>query len=92
MNDLINRADAISVLEIFTQTDTLGHTPKQIVEALPSAERRGRWKGERLIYPSGIIMFIYRCSECWYEERHAYEDTKPSNYCPNCGARMEADE
>ena len=38
MSDLISRADAISVLEIFTQTDTLGHTPKQIVEALPSAQ------------------------------------------------------
>lgn len=38
MSDLISRADAISVLEIFTQTDVLGHTPKQIVEALPSAQ------------------------------------------------------
>lgn len=64
----------------------------EIVKQLPSAERRGRWKGERLIYPSGIITFIYRCSECGYEERHAYEDTKPSKYCPNCGARMEASE
>ena len=58
------------------------------LNALPSAERRGRWIGERLIYPSGIITFIYRCSECGYEERHAYEDIKPSNYCPNCGAKM----
>ena len=39
MSDLISRIDAISVLEIFTQTDTLGHTPKQIVEALPSAQQ-----------------------------------------------------
>ena len=38
MSDLISRADAISVLDNFTQTDTLGHTPRQIVEALPSAQ------------------------------------------------------
>ena len=31
-------------------------------------------------------------SECGYEERHAYEDSKPSNYCPDCGARMEDEE
>ena len=53
MSDLISRIDAISVLEIFTQTDTLGHTPKQIVEALPSAQR---WIpcSERLPHPNEL--------------------------------------
>ena len=37
-SDRISGIDTISVLEIFTQTDTLGHTPRQIVEALPSAQ------------------------------------------------------
>ena len=36
--DLISRQAAIEVLGVFTQTDVLGHTPKQIVEALPSAQ------------------------------------------------------
>ena len=36
--DTISRQDAIDVLGVFTQADALGHTPKQIVEALPSAE------------------------------------------------------
>ena len=36
-SDLISRQDAIDVLGVFTQADALGHTPKQIVEALPSA-------------------------------------------------------
>ena len=62
------------------------------IKELPSAERKGHWIGERLIYPSGIITFIYRCSECGCEERNVYEDTKPSNYCPDCGTRMEASE
>lgn len=43
MSDLISRADAISVLDNFTQTDTLGHTPRQIVEALPSAQSEPQW-------------------------------------------------
>ena len=38
MSNLISRQDAIDVLGVFTQADALGHTPKQIVEALPSAQ------------------------------------------------------
>lgn len=38
MSDLISRQAAIEVLGVFTQADVLGHTPKQIVEALPSAQ------------------------------------------------------
>lgn len=43
MNDLISRQAAIDVLGVFTQADALGHTPKQIVKALPSVqpERKG---------------------------------------------------
>ena len=36
--DAISRQAAIEVLGVFTQTDVLGHTPKQIVEALPSTQ------------------------------------------------------
>ena len=103
MDDLISRQAAIdAICEHGTDLERRGITVIAVVyhkqatvdllENLPSAERRGRWVGERLIYPSGIITFIYRCSECGCEERHAYEDTKPSNYCPNCGAQMEASE
>ena len=38
VKDTISRQAAIDVLGVFTQADALGHTPKQIVEALPSAE------------------------------------------------------
>lgn len=41
MSDLISRQAAIDVLGVFTQADALGHTPKQIVEALPSAQPDG---------------------------------------------------
>ena len=48
-------------------------------------ERRGRWEKIELSAPSGGYV-MFQCSECaslYYE---------PSSYCPNCGARMEADE
>ena len=94
MDDLIRRQAAIDALndEYHGMISDESMKIYQIINwlsELPSAERRGRWIGERLIYPSGIILFIYLCSECGHEERHAYEDAKPSNYCPNCGARME---
>ena len=41
--DTISRQDAIDVLGVFTQADALGHTPKQIVEALPSAQLELHW-------------------------------------------------
>ena len=41
--DLISRKAAIEVLGVFTQTDVLGHTPKQIVEALSSAQPEPKW-------------------------------------------------
>lgn len=76
--DCVSRQAAIDVLGVFTQADALGHTPKQIVEALPSAQRTGRW-----IEDSGNIA----CSEChiiWLYRRTAF--------CPNCGAKMEVEE
>ena len=48
------------------------------------AERRGRWTTERTMEHDGE----WYCSVCGYEPI-VYEAT---NYCPNCGARMEARE
>jgi len=49
----------------------------------PSAVRRGRWTTERTIEHDGE----WYCSVCGYEPT-VYE---ASNYCPNCGARMEVE-
>lgn len=51
---------------------------------LPSAERRGRWIDTEHA-PNGL--FYATCSVCG--KRQAVECT---NYCGNCGARMEASE
>ena len=49
--------------------------------------RRGRWKHERLPSTSGGSYAVIRCSVCEYQ----YPMTE-TNYCPNCGAKMDEEE
>lgn len=93
MDDLISRQAALDALNgKFTVTgrenaetimDFLNGVCNKLRE-LPSAERRGRWTTERTMEHDGE----WYCSVCGYEPT-VYE---ASNYCPNCGARMEASE
>lgn len=53
MSDLISRADALTILSWYTQTDPLGHTPCQLVEALPSAD----------------AVQVVRCKDCKFNNR-----------------------
>ena len=50
---------------------------------MPDAEKRGEWKvlchGQQ---DNGLYVFSYTCSECGFHGDN-------TNYCPNCGARME---
>ena len=80
MDELISRQAAIEVLEWFEETDPLGHTPAQIVRALPAAEpRKGKW------IPNNVVNAVcpWCCSECNSNQM----DRTP--YCQMCGARME---
>ena len=88
-NDLISRQEAINELndllgESWTEYDAAWHdgvsSAKVVIEALPSAEKTGRWEHEEGVY--GIAF----CSNCEFELR--MNDT---NICPNCGARMVGD-
>lgn len=85
MADLIDRQAAIDVLGVFTQADALGHTPKQIVEALPSAEperKTGKW-----IYNSPVTM---KCNQCGFVIKDW--DCHRFKCCPNCGANMKGEQ
>ena len=56
----------------------------EIVRKLPSTERWGRWISQE--YMSEIDSFIYteyKCSNCGEISK------KKSNYCPNCGAKID---
>lgn len=70
---------------------------KGVIQSIPAADvapvRRGRWKGEHkrgsFSHPDSIT---YECSECGYAVYTIYGFPHLPNYCPNCGARLEADE
>ena len=57
----------------------------QTILDLPSAERRGRWEMKE--DPYGFFDTIPVCSECGCTTKYRVK----SAYCPNCGARMEAE-
>ena len=81
---LINADTLTDKLETFMEWDNAGFVQKCIDEA-PTIEaepvRHGRWELADEQEPRR-----YGCSEC---KRLAWDI---SNYCPNCGARMDGDE
>ena len=78
MSDLISRQDAIDAIVAWTVEDRPNEAmPTNLVErvnALPSAERKGKW----------VLIDGYRCSLC----NHKLQTTGIPMYCPNCGASM----
>lgn len=84
MSDLIERQAAIDALS--TPHGVL--YPIRTVEELPSAESKtGKWIFQRY--------YTWACSECGANPTKGmgYVQRKEElfNYCPNCGARMDAE-
>ena len=59
-------------------------TLEQIIDEQPTIEERktGKWIDETF-EPWGLVYHPYRCDQCG---DHSEAD---SNFCPNCGAKME---
>lgn len=59
-------------------------TLEQIIDEQPTIEERktGKWIDETF-KPWGLVYHPYRCDQCG---DHSEAD---SNFCPNCGAKME---
>lgn len=93
MNEYIEKAEVIKKLCLETAEWYCSPTIKTIKE-FPAADvqpvKHGRWIGiieyckKNGYIPSGMGIY-YWCSECGKEE------PKISDYCPNCGARMDGD-
>lgn len=93
MNDLISRRAAIKAVDDLPNcyngySDTYDKSCIiGLLEELPTAEKKGKWIKDRLSSTCGGSYGVYRCSEC----ASSYQDIGYGwNYCPNCGARMEA--
>ena len=89
MSDLISREEAIKAfsehlkrLEIFSYLSVTEYV-KNIANTISSAEKVGEWLRD----DDGALV----CSICDYpaEYNPISNDFIETNYCPNCGARME---
>ena len=61
----------------------------RILDAIPAADVapvvHGRWEESVVIQTDTSTLYDYTCSEC------SIVTSRGSNYCPNCGARMEGE-
>lgn len=101
MDDTISRRAAIDALDEYIEEysfdlDENGyHNPKwcamqeakMTIQRLPSAERMGRWED----YSDDGYYECSVCGEAWTFIDGTPKDNN-ANYCPMCGARMEASE
>lgn len=84
MRDRISREDAIDAIERKAYRHTYIEQIVDIINALPSAERTGRWthvydENEKLFFRNKWV-----CSACGKSNTYGMSD-----FCPCCGARME---
>ena len=99
MNDAINRKDTISailsiehiaelsdgdaVIRVSAVNYVLRNLPSEDVQAV----KRGYWIHDGLDIPHGVDWM--HCSECG--KRDKYCPAAMTNYCPNCGAKMDGE-
>lgn len=73
--------------------DELAPLVKRLIEMAPTIDpvKRGRW----IYYDDETIEDGGRCSVCQCDQPVFWEDWKwkyvETDYCPNCGARMDGD-
>ena len=95
MNDYISREEVLKkffergsgYINVLTSRDMINKIPAADVQPV----KHGRWIDiyeyceERDLRPTGLGVY-YWCSECGEAEK------KTSDFCPNCGARMDLKE
>lgn len=91
MTDYIKREDAIEAFDPLQRQDWYTPWIVETLKDLPSADvapvRHGRWKKDYLCSTSGGTYSVIRCSECDFQFPMTV-----TNYCPNCGAKMDEEE
>lgn len=73
-----------------------GSVMKQLIETQPAADvapvRHGKWTEVQKENIWGDIIPVFECSLCGKYTFGTKGITEKSNYCPNCGARMDEEE
>ena len=93
MSDLIDREQAIAFIDELNAVsfyEANEHSReayteiRTAIEQLPSAEKTGRWIfiGEYTCI-NGFMNRVWKCNQC------GWKVADDSNYCPNCGFKME---
>lgn len=87
-DDAISREDALMALTGEYTDSPIEILPKAIkrINALPpvnSAEKVGKWKRISMDKYSEHAKYWYRCDRC------GEDNLGNTNYCPNCGAKMQ---
>lgn len=85
--DAISRQAAIDAIWDGVNMDIYTREVKECLEALPSvtpAEKVGQWKRISMDKYSEHAKYWYRCDRC------GEDNLGNTNYCPNCGAKMQA--
>lgn len=86
MKDLISR-NALCEFANNTKDKTIDAND---IMRFPSVEKTGKWIDGWRSGLDGTRYWYRACSECGYE-RDDDDAEKDTNYCPNCGARMEVE-
>ncbi|MBR2999704.1 MAG: hypothetical protein IKF39_01795 [Oscillospiraceae bacterium] len=85
MLDNVRRVDVLNVINKTYFDFAQYREQRNLILALPSAERRGKWVVDGLDHRGGIDWM--HCSVCGCRRVNVPMDHTP--YCPYCGAKME---
>ena len=92
MSDLISRQAAVEAVQDVDTRETVSVSEEvKAINALPSAEKTGKWilakNQSKEDTENGNYRYV--CSECDYSDIHAKTQEVP--YCWHCGAKMVGD-
>ena len=77
------------------RVDEITNCIAEVVNA-PTIDAVSVVRGEWIVYEGGWKDLDYyppkcKCNQCGYEEGLYILHAKPTNYCPNCGAKMDGE-
>lgn len=74
-------------LEYCPSRDFTGCEPKELLKAIPIADVKPIVRGEWRLYSP--FTDTYECNNCGYQ---VIDESFRTNFCPNCGAKMEVED